>query len=235
MVAFSLPHLRLELQAHLGQTWPNGRSHRALLILAALAHDAGKPLVGQADLNQKLSFVGHELHSRLIVERWAETLKLSNDELAVLSTVVHHHMRPLHLHNAGKLSKQAKYRFWRDTRQHGVDVCLLSLADYLGTYNATLQQNDWISFVELIRGLLEAYYLEQEVLVNFTPLVNGHMVQQHFTLSPGPLIGQILEAVAEAQAVGEISTEAEALAWVEAWLVKQQDKPTPIPNDDLSD
>lgn len=43
-------------------------------------------------------------------------------------------------------------------------------------------------------------------------LLDGAQVMAELGLPPGPLIGRILNAVREAQAAGDISTQAEALA-----------------------
>ena len=46
------------------------------------------------------------------------------------------------------------------------------------------------------------------------PLVNGRDLLRDFGLQPGPEIGILLEAVREAQAVGEIRTRDQAMALV---------------------
>jgi len=45
-------------------------------------------------------------------------------------------------------------------------------------------------------------------------LVDGHDLIHIFGLSPGPKIGEVLEAVREAQASGEVTTREEALAYI---------------------
>ncbi len=43
-------------------------------------------------------------------------------------------------------------------------------------------------------------------------LVTGHDLMDALGLTPGPLVGRLLEAVQEAQAAGEVTTREEALA-----------------------
>jgi hypothetical protein len=50
------------------------------------------------------------------------------------------------------------------------------------------------------------------------PLVSGRDLLRDFGLQPGPQIGILLEAVREAQAVGEIGTREEAMALVSRLL-----------------
>jgi hypothetical protein len=52
-------------------------------------------------------------------------------------------------------------------------------------------------------------------------LIDGHDLINIFGLSPGPKIGQLLEAVHEAQASGELATREEALAYIRRQLVAE--------------
>jgi tRNA nucleotidyltransferase/poly(A) polymerase len=218
MIAYSLTAFREQLQTHFAQGWPNDRSHRALLILAALGHDIAKPETQTIEKNGHIHFLKHERIGAERMTEWGQRLRLSSDETKRLSHIVAHHMRPLHLHAGGKLTRRALYRFWRDTGAAGVDVCLLSMADYLGTYGATLNQDDWIRFVELIQALLAGYFQEPDELVEVKPLVSGNVLIDHFNLEPGPLIGEMLDALREAQAVDGLASPDEALAWLAEWL-----------------
>lgn len=49
-------------------------------------------------------------------------------------------------------------------------------------------------------------------------LVRGADLLEHFSLKPGPILGQLLQQVEQAQASGELSTPEEALAFVQAQL-----------------
>ncbi|MCI0714161.1 MAG: HD domain-containing protein [Chloroflexi bacterium] len=222
MIAFGLAKVRTQLQAPFEQEFPNERSYRALMMLAALAHDAGKPVTRSVDDDGRIRFFEHEAAGAEIVEQWALNLRLSSDETKRLKTIVLHHMRPHHLYWAEHVTRRALYRYWRDLGEVGVDVALLGLADTLGIYNATLNQADWIRYVERIQWLLEGYYLETDTLVTFEPLVDGNQVMQAFNLEPGPKVGEILRAAHEAQALGEFSTLQGALDWIRDWLSEEE-------------
>ncbi len=49
-------------------------------------------------------------------------------------------------------------------------------------------------------------------------LVTGHDLMEHFDMSPGPLVGMLLEQINEAQASGEIASREEAIALAEKTL-----------------
>jgi putative nucleotidyltransferase with HDIG domain len=221
LIAFTFAHLRSQLQAHVAPAWPNGRTHRALLILAALLHDVGKPAARQLDDQGHIHFYRHEQIGQELIQKRAEALRLSHDEANRLAGIVGGHMRPHWLSSHTPLSARSVYRFWKDTGPAGVDICLLAIADYLATHGVTLEQNDWIAYLETIRTLLERYFLNYESAVAPMPLLSGHDVMQQFGLGPGPHIGDILEHIREAQIEGKVSTYNEALDYVQRFLTTQ--------------
>src|SRR4030042_365393 len=101
-------------------------------------------------------------------------------------------------------SRRAAYRFFRDTQAAGIEVCLLSLADRLATYGAELPHEVWIRQINVVRELLEAWWEQLDEKVSPPALLNGDILQDVFELEPGPLIGETLEALREAQAAGEV-------------------------------
>jgi hypothetical protein len=160
-----------------------------------------------------------------VVKQWGRLLALSNDEIERVQAIVRHHMRPLQLSLQGKsLSRRAQYRFWRETGLAGVDVCLLTMADYLGKRGGKVEQQDWIDYLQMIHTLLEGYFHQSETLVNITPLVDGNTLMTHLDLSPGPLVGQLIAALHEAQALQQIQSPEEALTWAKVWLADRTER-----------
>lgn len=220
LVVFSLNHLRRDIRQHLSQQWPNHRSHSALLTLAALLHDAGKPATRTSDNDNRIRFLGHEQEGARIISERAAALRLSNEETTRLTMIVQHHMRPHWLHANAPITPRGSYRFWRDTGPAGVDICLLAMADYLGTYGMMLVQADWLAYLETQRTLLERFFQQLNHVITSPPLLTGQTLIQQFDLTPGPLIGRLLASVREAQAAGQISTKEEALNRVKRFLSK---------------
>ncbi|HEX3051008.1 MAG TPA: HD domain-containing protein [Aggregatilineaceae bacterium] len=220
LIAWTLDAFRPQLEAFLSHTWANGRSHRALLLLTAFLHDVGKPQTRSVQDDGRVRFLSHQDKGADIAQTQAVALRLSNDEAGRVYDVIRHHMRPHWLHN-DKLSSRAIYRFWRDTGPAGVDICLLALADYLATYGTSLDQKQWISYLEMEHKLLESYFVYADTRVNPPPLITGQYLLDHFDLQPGPRIGEILEQLRELQASGEILSYQDALEWVEQILRPQ--------------
>ena len=206
------------------------RSRRSLLFLAALYHDIAKPQAKKMDEAGQYHFWGHDQQGAEMLAGRARALALGNEEIQWLETIVRNHMR-IHFHTnrlvrEGKPpSRRAIYRFFRETGPAGVEVCLLTLADLRATYEQTLPQDTWAAALEVVRMMLEAWYEKKEEQVTPQPLVDGNDLMRELSLSPGKKIGELLEAIREAQAMGEVSTREQALELAQkGWKNERKDK-----------
>jgi hypothetical protein len=88
---------------------------------------------------------------------------------------------------------------------------MLSLADTLATFGPTLPTDMWAHQVEVVRSLLEAWWERKEETIYPQALVNGNDLMSELGITPGPIIGRILDKILEAQACGEIINRRQAL------------------------
>lgn len=207
-----LSSFKHKIRIHLETPISHERSLKSLINLAALYHDIGKIDTIDIDEVGMLHFYGHEKVGAQIINRRAKELRLSNAENGRLVTIIRNHMRPLLLaQNGRKLSRRAIYRFYKDTRSAGVDVCLLSLADTLATYNLSPPMIGWEKLLDVVRHLLTAWFDQRSSTVSPSPLISGKDLIEQFGLKPGPIIGELLDIVREAQAEGKVNTKEEAI------------------------
>ena len=132
--------------------------------------------------------------------------------------MVRHHLRPGQMAHDELPSHRAIYRYFRDTGDAGIDILFLSLADHLATRGPHLDLTQWQEHAQMVEYVL-AQRFQEESLVVPPKLVDGHDLINIFGMSPGPKIGQILEAVREAQAAGELTTRQEALLYIREHLL----------------
>jgi hypothetical protein len=74
-------------------------------------------------------------------------------------------------------------------------------------------EDQWKTHVGVVRALLEPYFEAFYSSIRPEPLIDGNQLMQALDLSPGAEVGRILDAVLEAQAVGDVTTTEEALAY----------------------
>ncbi|MCL5429192.1 MAG: HD domain-containing protein [Chloroflexi bacterium] len=215
LIAISLGRYRKQFKEHLDEELVPDHSRRTMLYMAALFHDVGKATTQSRDESGRIHFISHDnVGAEMVVER-GRALHLSNDEIAVLETIVKHHGRPYLLtREAAPPSRRAIYRFFRDTGSAGVEICLLSLADFMGKFEAQVPQDELEKHLETLRTLLEAYFEHPREQLRPPALVNGEDLMRDLGLKPGPKIGELLEAVREAQAAGEVGDRQTALDYV---------------------
>jgi tRNA nucleotidyltransferase/poly(A) polymerase len=217
LLVLRLGRYRQALGEHLSSELIPGRSLRSLLFLAAIYHDIAKPQSKSVDETGLAHFYNHDQLGAEVLSRRARALALGNDEIKRLDALVRDHMRIHNLTNrlmAEKTppSRRAIYRFFHQNGPAGVDICLLTLADVRATYEQTLPQDLWAACLDVVRMLLEAWYDRPVEAVSPPPLLDGNDLMRELKLKPGPLLGKLLEAIREAQAAGEVTTRAEALA-----------------------
>ncbi len=217
-----LGRYRRQFEEHFARVLNPNRTLRSLLFFAALYHDAGKPATQERGDHDRIHFYGHEsLSARLASERGRE-LALSRSEIDYLNGIIANHMR-VHLLTANQQapSRRLIYRFFRAAGQAGVDVCLLTLADTLATYSNTLTQEHWLEELDTCRELLAGYWEKPEEVVRPPRLLSGSDLMEEFRLEPGPILGELLEALQEAQAIGQVHDREQALEFVRDWLENQ--------------
>ena len=201
------------LEAHLDEKLGGERPRLVTLKLAALLHDTGKAAARSVE-GGRIRFLGHEKQGTKLVGGVFRRLRFNRAEVRLAETIVRHHMRPLLLANRASVSSRAVYRFFRDTGDAGVDVLLHALADHGATYAPDVEDDPWPRLVELTARMLADYYERKDERVAPPSLVSGSDLLREFALQPGPQIGELLEAVREAQVSGEVRTREEALALV---------------------
>jgi poly(A) polymerase len=186
-------------------------SRAALLKLGGLLHDVGKPATRSTDETGRMRFFGHQHVGADIAAAALRRLRFSSREVAMVRAMVAAHLRPVQMAQQGPPTRRAIYRFFRDTGEAGIETLFLSLADHLATVGPRLNEAGWRRHVALTSYILEKRLREADVVAP-PKLLKGEEVMAALGLPPGPLVGQLLEAVREAQAAGEISTREEALA-----------------------
>jgi putative nucleotidyltransferase with HDIG domain len=201
-----------ELAAHLSEGLGAGLDRAAVLKLAALLHDVAKPETRRV-VAGRVRFFEHDLVGAARVRVIGERLRLPERATALLERLVRHHLRPMHLGQAGEITRRARYRFYRDLGPHTRDLLLLALVDGAAVTGAS----PFVAWRQagLIRDLLRGWP-EAESAAAAAPLLRGQDVMARFGLSPGPVVGDLLARAREAQDLGLVRTREEALAYLDS-------------------
>ena len=203
---------------HFTQEVSSGSNRRLLLKLAALLHDIAKPQTKAVDNSGRIRFLGHAREGATTAADILGRLRFSGKEIKLVETMVRHHLRPTQMAHDNLPSHRAIYRYFRDTADTGIDILFLSLADHLATRGPRLNWTSWQEHAKMVNFVLTQHF-EQETRVVPLKLVDGHDLINIIGMKPGPKIGEVLEAVSEAQAAGELTTREEALSYIREHLL----------------
>ncbi len=219
LAVLRLGRYRQQFYTHINDFLVDDRPWYSLLKFAALYHDIGKPDTRSEGKDGRIHFLQHEKIGADLIEQRARDLRLSSHETARLKTIIQHHMRIHHLVLSGNPpTRRTIYRFFRDTKETGVEIILLTLADVLAMAGSQLAQETWTQYLDIARTCLEAWWETRDEKIFPQRLLNGHDLMDEFSLEPGPQIGVLLSRLQEFQACGEIKTREEALTFVRRWL-----------------
>ncbi len=192
-----LDRFRTPLLHHLNKVWLDERSHRSLLMLAALLH--------QTDNDEK--------RAAAQAVAAAEDLRLSGGEVHLVRAMIEAHHHPAL--RTQPVTALIAHRYWYALKAVGVDAVLISAADFLAQTEALAHHDNWLAIVERIKELYSAYFEHYDTVVEPPLLMNGTEIQQRFHLGPGRKIGQLLTQIREAQVTGAVRTVDEAAALIQ--------------------
>ena len=210
-----------EMEEYLAQEAGDGHARSTVLKLAALLHDIAKPQTKAVDSTGRTRFLGHHTLGASMSDEILDRIRLSNRGQRMVHGMVESHLRPIQMSQGSELpTPRAAYRYFRDVGDVAIDTLYLSLADHLAARGPELDMEGWQRHVDIVAHVLEMGTREASP-EKMTRLVTGHDLIQEFGLSPGPLIGSLLEEVREAEAAGHLASREEALGLVRGRLTAQ--------------
>ena len=199
--------------ARFGATVMHGHSRRTMLKLAALFHDIAKPQTKTVEADGRVRFLGHAELGAEVTQGRLLALGFSGRSAGRIARMVRHHLRPFNMAPPGKWpGRRAIFRYFRELGDEGaVDTLYLSLADYLATKGPELAHPEWLDYARMVGHTLYVGSDTGPAGAAKPRLVNGREVMSRFGLAPGPRVGELLAAIEEARAAGEIETQEQAL------------------------
>lgn len=188
-----------------------------LVKLGCLLHDIGKPAtMGTREdpvKGSRLTFYGHEEVGEQMADPWLKRLKMGNDVREHVKKLIRWHLYPCQF--GPDSPRKSVLRYYRRMGEATPDVTLLALADRHSACGEWLSPTDLEASHRAHLWLMENYAAEIPVL-KAPRLLNGHDVMRILDIAPGPDLKKYLDALQEAQQLGEITTPEEAEHWLRA-------------------
>jgi tRNA nucleotidyltransferase/poly(A) polymerase len=172
-----------------------------IVRLATLIHDLGKPPTFQKTDEGVITFYNHEVIGSKLAHRISGRLRLSRKQSELVYILVRWHQFTVD----ERQTDAALRRFIRRVGKENLEAMLaLRIGDRLGG-GAT--ETSWR--LELFKKRLEEVQKLPFTVSDLT--VNGHDVMKTFAVTPGPIIGKVLEALFAEVEKGTLPNDREAL------------------------
>lgn len=176
-------------------------SYDPIVRLATLLHDIGKPATFQKTDEGVITFYNHEIISASIARHIADRLHLSKNEREKIVTLVRFHQFTVD----ERQTDSAIRRFIRNIgKEHIDDMLALRTGDRLG---GGARETSWR--LELFKKRIEDVQKQPFTVADLK--VDGHDVMKIFGITPGPMVGRILEILFNEVVEEKLSNEKDML------------------------
>ncbi|MDI6822223.1 MAG: CCA tRNA nucleotidyltransferase [Actinomycetota bacterium] len=187
------------------------------LRLAALLHDIGKPRCKRI-VEDKITFYGHDVVSAHMAERRLKQLKYRGKEVEEVVKLVRMHMRA-YTYRQGWTDKAIR-KFVRDAGELLPKLLALIKADC--TSKDPKRTKEALALLEELENRIKELEAKEES-AKIRPPLNGYEVMEFLNISPGPLVGEALNALLEAKLDGIIATKEEAYEFLRKWTSERSE------------
>ena len=213
-----------EASAVLAQKLATGRTRQTLLKLGVLLYEIGKPCHRSLGKEDAIHLHPHQVAGSELAASLCARLRLSNKEIKFVSQLVRQHLRPIRLFRFSRTPTAGLTRFFRLGPQLFWPLLLLLASDCQASQEGVSLGDELQPLRRRLCDWLDFYYQELKPRALAPPIISGHDLMKYLHLSPGPLVGRLVKALAELHWVGRISTQQEALEHAARLLKRWQER-----------
>ncbi len=191
-----------------------GISRLQALKIAGVLHDIGKPGTWQITPAGRHTFLEHDRLGAEMCDALSERLRWSKAVSRFVSRLVRWHLRPGQLFHQGPPTERAILRFFRTIGNDVPALMVLAFGDLGATHGPGLQGPRRDALHSDLTRLLDQFNSYLNSKESLQRLLNGNEIMQLLGIGPGPVLGEMLEAISEAQDLKEIHNRADAKDFV---------------------
>lgn len=184
------------------------------LIITVLFHDLGKPYTIQTPKKNnvdRIRFNEHDVTGAKIAYRICKRLKLDSQpenslfhlDIDNLKKLIEKHMLLVHS-DPDEMRSGTIEKYFFNPNFPGQNLLKLFFVDALATLPPD-GKPDLKNFYKLIKRIDKLDKLSKEKAKLPPPILDGNEIMKRFKLSSGPLIGELIEVLREAQLTGKIN------------------------------
>lgn len=209
-----------EVKKHMDRVDFGGFSRLAHLKLAAFMHDIGKFSTWTIEEDTgRHRFIKHEDVGEKLAGPILREMCFSNKQIEYISYIIKKHMYPTAVVSSPDLSEKALMRYVRKSEDNAVDNIIIAQADRLSARGIEITDDIVSENISALNNLLKFYLDLRESLEPLPKLLDGHEVMAILGINPSKQLGDILNALNEAQINSEVLTKEDAILFIKNYHI----------------
>ena len=209
-----------DVKSHMDKVDFGGFSRLAHLKLACFMHDIGKFSTWTIEEDTgRHRFIKHDDVGSKLAKPILKKMCFSNKQIEYITLMIKKHMYPTMVVQAPELTDKVMMRFVRKMEDDAIDNILIAQADRLSARGPEITDEIVNENISALNKLLQFYLKAQETLKPLPKLLDGNEVMKILNISPSPKLGQIINALNEAQINGDIITKEDAISFVKNYPI----------------
>ena len=184
------------------------------LKLAGFLHDIGKFSTWTIEEGGRHRFIKHDdIGSKMVVPLLRD-LKFSKKQIEYISCMIKNHIYPSNVIVAPNLNEKVMMRYVRKMDDNVIDNIILAKADRLSARGVDITEEIVNANISGLDKLLDFYLSKKDSLAPLPKLIDGREIMEILNIKPSPKLGEIINAINEAQLNGDITTHDEAVNYI---------------------
>ena len=180
-------------------------------------HDIGKFSTWTIE-EGKHRFIKHDDVGAKLAIKFLKNLHLSNKQIDYISMMIKYHIYPSHVMNSPQITEKIMMRFVRKMGDNSIDDIILAQADRLSARGPEITDAIVENNITYLNMLLRFYLETRETLKPLPKLLTGNDVMQLLNIKPSRELGEIMDALHEAQLSGDVLTKNHAIEFVKNYF-----------------
>lgn len=206
-----------DVKDHLDSMDFGGFSRLAHLKLAAFMHDIGKFSTWTIEEGRH-RFIKHDDVGAKMSVKILRDLHFSNKQIDYISSMIKYHIYPSHVMTSPQITEKIMMRYVRKMDLNSIDAIILAQADRLSARGPEIADELVERNITSLNMLLKFYLESRDTLEPLPKLLSGNDVMEILNIRPSRQLGEIMEALHEAQISGDVITREHAVEFVKKFV-----------------
>jgi len=158
-------------------------------------------------------FIKHDDAGAKMAQTLLKSMKFSNKQITYIAYIIKKHMYPTAVVSAPEVNEKVMMRYLRKSEDNAIDTILIAQADRLSARGEAITDEMVKKNIDDLNHLCK-FCVAQKNIKPLPKLLNGNEVMKILNIKPSPKLGEILDALYEAQISGNVTTKEQAVDFI---------------------